>query len=126
MQPRQRCAAAAPAARRLAATTLRAASGAGRRAELGELEWSRAIADSSHVQAKKGAPRRVRARWTEAVPAPSTTLLVDGSGTPLAFAVTGGNRNDVTPLIPILDESAQRGELGCFPVRRESRLIGKA
>jgi transposase len=39
----------------------------------GELEWSRAIADSSQVQAKKGAPRRARARWTEAVPAPSTT-----------------------------------------------------
>ena len=28
----------------------------------GEIEWSRAIADSSHVQAKKGAPRRARAR----------------------------------------------------------------
>ena len=30
----------------------------------GEIEWSRAIADSSHVQAKKGARKRV--------PAPST------------------------------------------------------
>src|SRR5262245_60436796 len=30
----------------------------------GELEWSRAIADSSQVQAKKGAPRRARARVT--------------------------------------------------------------
>jgi transposase len=39
----------------------------------GELEWSRAIADSTQVQAKKGAPRRGRARWTEAVPAPNTT-----------------------------------------------------
>jgi transposase len=32
----------------------------------GEIEWSRAVADSSQVQAKKGAPRRARARWTEA------------------------------------------------------------
>jgi transposase len=39
----------------------------------GELEWERAVADSSHVQAKKGAPRRVRARSTAAVRAPSTT-----------------------------------------------------
>ena len=39
----------------------------------GELEWSRAVIDSSHVQAKKGAPKRARARWTEAEPAPSTT-----------------------------------------------------
>jgi transposase len=38
----------------------------------GELDWSRAIADSSQVQAKKGAPRRVRARWTEAVLSSST------------------------------------------------------
>ena len=39
----------------------------------GELEWSRAIADSSHVQAKKGAPRRARARLIEPDWAPSTT-----------------------------------------------------
>ena len=39
----------------------------------GEIEWSRAVADSSHVQAKKGAARRARARSTEAIPAPSIT-----------------------------------------------------
>lgn len=46
----------------------------------GELEWSRAIADSSQVQAKKGAPRRARARWTEAVPAPNTTSSSTDAG----------------------------------------------
>src|SRR5438046_8027174 len=40
----------------------------------GELEWSRAIADSSHVQAKKGAPRRARARLIEPETDPSTTF----------------------------------------------------
>jgi len=39
----------------------------------GELEWSRAIADSSQVQAKKGAPRRARARSTGAALAANTT-----------------------------------------------------
>jgi transposase len=38
----------------------------------GELEWSRAVADSSHVQAKKGAPRRARARLIEPETGPST------------------------------------------------------
>ena len=38
----------------------------------GEIEWSRAIADSSHVQAKKGALKRARAQSTGAVRAPST------------------------------------------------------
>ena len=39
----------------------------------GELEWSRAIADSSQIQAEKGAPKRARARSIVAVPAASTT-----------------------------------------------------
>ncbi len=39
----------------------------------GELEWSRAVADSSHVQAKKGAPRQARARLIEPETAASTT-----------------------------------------------------
>ena len=39
----------------------------------GELEWSRAVADSSHVQAKKGAPRRARARLIEPDRARSST-----------------------------------------------------
>jgi transposase len=32
----------------------------------GEVDWSRAIADSSHLQAKKGAPKQGRARLTAA------------------------------------------------------------
>ena len=38
----------------------------------GEIEWSRAIADSSHVQAKKGARKRVAARSTAAGAAASS------------------------------------------------------
>src|SRR5439155_11241084 len=32
----------------------------------GEIEWSRAVVDGSHIQAKKMAPKRARARWTGA------------------------------------------------------------
>lgn len=39
----------------------------------GEIEWSRAVVDSSHVQAKKGAPRRARARLIEPETGPNTT-----------------------------------------------------
>jgi len=39
----------------------------------GELDWSRAIADSSHLQAKKGARKRVPARSTGVAAAASTT-----------------------------------------------------
>ena len=39
----------------------------------GELEWSRAVVDSSQIQAKKGAPKRARARLIEPALAPSST-----------------------------------------------------
>ena len=39
----------------------------------GELDWSRAVADSSQVQAKKGATRSARARSIGDVRVPSTT-----------------------------------------------------
>jgi transposase len=40
----------------------------------GEIEWARAVADSRHVQAKEGAPRRARARLIEPETAPSITF----------------------------------------------------
>jgi transposase len=39
-------------------------------------------------------------------------LLVDGTGIPLAVALTGGNRHDVTQLIPLLDDLASRPVAG--------------
>jgi transposase len=50
-------------------------------------------------------------------------LLVDATGIPLAFSVTGGNRNDITQLIPLLDAvPAVRGRSG-RPRRRPDSLI---
>ena len=43
-----------------------------RTARAGEIEWSRAVADSSQIQAKKGAPRLARAQLAQPVPAPSS------------------------------------------------------
>ena len=40
----------------------------------GQIEWARAVVDSSHVQAKKGAPRRARARLIEPERSPSITF----------------------------------------------------
>ena len=50
-------------------------------------------------------------------------LLVDATGIPLAFSVTGGNRNDITQLIPLLDAvPAVRGRTG-RPRRRPDSVI---
>jgi transposase len=48
--------------------------------------------------------------------------LVDATGIPLAWTVTGGNRHDVTQLIPLLDRVPPvRGKIG-RPRRRPERL----
>ena len=50
-------------------------------------------------------------------------LLVDATGIPLAYSVTGGNRHDVTQLIPLLDRvPAVRGAIG-RPRRRPGQLV---
>ena len=49
-------------------------------------------------------------------------LLVDGTGIPLACTLTGGNRNDITQLIPLLERIPPvRGKVG-RPRRRPDRL----
>src|SRR5438105_4414975 len=54
----------------------------------GEIEWSRAVADASHVQAKKGAPRRARARLIE----PETALSIISSSTRRGSRSPGSSR----------------------------------
>jgi transposase len=49
--------------------------------------------------------------------------LVDATGIPLAFTVTGGNRNDVTQLIPLLDAVPPIGGVRGRPRRRPESLI---
>jgi transposase len=49
-------------------------------------------------------------------------LLVDASGIPLAWTLTGGNRNDITQLIPLVERiPAVQGGAG-RPRRRPERL----
>ena len=50
-------------------------------------------------------------------------LLVDATGIPLAWTVTGGNRNDVTQLIPLVERVPPvRGRVG-RPRRRPERVL---
>ncbi|WP_460491367.1 transposase [Dactylosporangium cerinum] len=67
------------------------------------LDLSAAIVDSSQLRALKGGSAPVRARSTGASWAASTTVITDAAGIPLAVTLTGGNRNDVTQLLPLID-----------------------
>jgi hypothetical protein len=89
----------------------------------GELEWSRAIADSSQVQAKKGGAETGPSPVGRGRPGCKHHLLVDATGIPLAFSVTAGNRNDVTQLIPLLDAVPPVAGVSGRPRRRPDTLI---
>jgi transposase len=50
-------------------------------------------------------------------------LLTDAGGVPLAISLTGGHRNDVTQLLPLIDGvGAARGKVG-RPRKRAERLL---
>ncbi|MFD7909341.1 IS5 family transposase [Streptomyces sp. NPDC059752] len=76
------------------------------------LDWSRCVVDS---------PRQGPKRGSHTGPSPVDRgragskhhLITDGHGTPLAVLLTGGNRNDVTQLLPLLDAIPPvRGRVG--------------
>ena len=69
----------------------------------GVIDWSRSAADGSHVRALKGGPRPGPARSTGARTGSKHHVITDGGGIPLAVTLTGGNRNDITQLIPLID-----------------------
>ena len=80
-----------------------------------QLDFSRAIVDASHVQAKRGrssgkvGPSPVdRGR-----PGSKHHVITDACGTPLRVSLTGGNRHDVTQLVPLVEAiPSVRGQPG--------------
>ena len=88
----------------------------------GELEWSRAVIDSSQIQAKKGAPKR-----PEPVDSPSRLKAAPDRRRQrhsAGLGLTGSNRNDVEQLLPLVQAlPAVRGTVG-RPRRRPDTLIG--
>ncbi|MEU2502993.1 IS5 family transposase [Streptomyces pseudogriseolus] len=69
-----------------------------------QLDWSRAVIDSSHVRAARKGPKSGPSPVDRARPGSKHHVLTDGQGIPLAVSLTGGNRNDVTQLLPLLDK----------------------
>ncbi|WP_425586824.1 IS5 family transposase [Streptomyces rameus] len=69
-----------------------------------KLDWSRAVIDSSHVRAARPGPKSGPSPVDRARPGSKHHVVTDGQGIPLAVSLTGGNRNDVTQLLPLLDK----------------------
>ncbi|WP_406314709.1 IS5 family transposase [Streptosporangium sp. NBC_01639] len=72
-----------------------------RRADL--LDLDNCAVDGSHIQALKGGNHVGPSPVDRARPGSKHHLIVDRHGTPLAVTLTGGNRHDITQLLPLLD-----------------------
>ncbi|MCG8920355.1 IS5 family transposase [Actinokineospora sp. PR83] len=88
----------------------------------GMLDLSAALVDSTHLRALK--------RGEHVGPSPVDRgklgskhhLITDAHGTPLAVTLTGGNRNDVTQLIPLIDAIPPIRSVVGKPKQRPRRL----
>ncbi|MEU8882790.1 IS5 family transposase [Streptomyces hydrogenans] len=88
-----------------------------------QLDWSRAVIDSSHVRAARRGPKSGPSPVDRARPGSKHHILVDGQGIPLAVSLTGGNRNDVTQLMPLLAKVPSVAGLVGRPRRRPDTLL---
>ncbi|WP_457659182.1 IS5 family transposase [Streptomyces microflavus] len=89
-----------------------------------QLDWSRAVIDSSHVRAARRGPKSGPSPVDRARPGSKHHILVDGQGIPLAVSLTGGNRNDVTQLMPLLAKIPSVPGIVGRPRRRPDVLLG--
>ncbi|MEU0947253.1 IS5 family transposase [Streptomyces canus] len=88
-----------------------------------QLDWSRAVIYSSPCPGRTPGPKSGPSPVDRARPGSKHQLITDGQGIPLAVSLTGGNRNDVTQLLPLLDKiPAVAGVVG-RPRRRPGMLF---
>ncbi|MFD3333495.1 IS5 family transposase [Streptomyces sp. NPDC058700] len=88
-----------------------------------KLDWSRAVIDSPRQGSSTG-PKSGPSPVDRARPGSKHHLIVDGQGIPLAVSLTGGNRNDVTQLIPLLKKIPSVAGLVGRPRNRPDSLLG--
>jgi transposase len=86
----------------------------------GELDWSRACVDGSHIRAKKGVPTPVDRRKTGS----KHHLICDGHGTPLKVITTAANVNDVTQTLALVDGAPSVAGRPGRPRKRPEALLG--
>ncbi|WP_414505877.1 IS5 family transposase [Streptomyces sp. NEAU-L66] len=88
----------------------------------GILDLSRASVDSSHLRAMKGGAATGPSPVDRGKTGSKHHVIVEARGIPLAVTLTGGNRNDVTQLIPLIRAVPPiRGKRG-QPLRRPKHL----
>jgi transposase len=72
------------------------------------LDFSRAAVDGSHLRAMKGRAKTGPSPVDRGKTGSKHHAIVEAHGIPLAATLTGGNRNDVTELIPLIQAVCRR------------------
>ncbi|MGW1318554.1 IS5 family transposase [Streptomyces sp. NPDC002426] len=90
----------------------------------GELDWSRACVDGSHIRAKKGARHTGPSPVDRRKAGSSHHLICDGRGTPLKVITTAANVNDVTQTLALVDGIPPVAGRPGRPRRRPKALLG--
>jgi transposase len=89
-----------------------------------EIDWSRALIDSSYVRAAYGGGGTGPGPVDRAKPGSKHHVITDASGIPLASSVTAANRNDVTEFAPPFHKlPSVAGEVG-HPRRKPDAVQG--
>ncbi|WP_438817677.1 IS5 family transposase [Streptomyces finlayi] len=89
----------------------------------GLLEMDDAAIDGSHIRALKRGAHTGPSPVDRGRPGSKHHLITDRHGTPLAVTLTGGNRHDVTQLLPLLDAIPHIRGLRGRPRTRPRRLF---
>ncbi|MBT2509215.1 IS5 family transposase [Streptomyces sp. ISL-98] len=90
----------------------------------GELDWSRACVDGSHIRAKNGGAKTGPSPVDRRKAGSKHHLICDGRGTPLKVITTAANVNDVTQTLALVDGIPPVAGRPGRPRRRPEALLG--
>ncbi|WP_410011342.1 IS5 family transposase [Streptomyces nigrescens] len=90
----------------------------------GQLDWSRACVDGSHIRAKWGKPRFGPSPVDRRKTGSKHHLICDGKGTPLQAITTAANVNDITQTLALVDGIPPVAGRPGHPRRRPDALLG--
>jgi transposase len=90
--------------------------------EADQIDWSRAVTDSASIRALYGGEKTGKNPTDRGKKGSKHHLITDAQGIPLAFILTGANRNDVTQLIPLVEAIPPIGGKVGRPRRRPDKV----
>jgi transposase len=90
----------------------------------GQLDWERAVVDSSSVRAGHGGEKTGKSPVDRGKLGSKPHLLVEAGGVPLSVSLTGANRHDITQLLTLVESLPPVGSKRGRPRQKPKRVQG--